>query len=178
MRLLVLFVLALGSSAFAMPLDMDEIPARLPPAFTCPPNSDWSKLQRCLQTKDKVVIVRDLPFAKLVRRYGKATASPTYFLYMQVSGVWKDTSFAWSALEGYDVGAIAELANGAVQIEATVTSPTSVALDEVIPRPAVLRRKMTTVCTGRAECYTVQTSCDLSVRGKAYWWFRGRPVWD
>src|SRR5678816_4410280 len=145
MRLLVLFVLALGSSAFAMPLDMDEIPARLPPAFTCPPNSDWSKLQRCLQTKDKVVIVRDLPFAKLVRRYGKATASPTYFLYMQVSGVWKDTSFVWSAL--------AELANGAVQIEATVTSPTSVALDEVIPRPAVLRRKMTTVCTGRAECY-------------------------
>lgn len=178
MRLAVPIVLALVAQAGAMPVDLDEMPARRPHMFTCPPNTDWNKLQRCMQSKDKVVILRDLPSAKLVRRFGKATASPTISLYMRVDGTWNVTTFSWSALDGNEVTALTMLSDGALQLEATATMPTSVILDGVVPLPALLRRKYTTICTARAECNSVQTSCDMWIHGKAYWWFRGKAMWD
>src|ERR1044071_2003121 len=134
MRQLGLITLVISAQAAAMPLDFEEMPERAPRrrAFSCPPNTEWGKLARCLQTQDKLAIVHEFTNAKLIRLQGKATVTPTIVLYMRVDGTWVRTSFAWNATPESEVLGYVERSDGTIEIDAAYVASTSIAFDQVV----------------------------------------------
>lgn len=182
MKAAVAIVMLVASVAGASPmLDDDFIESPMPMrkrVFSCPSNTSWQKLQHCLETRDKVVILYDFANAKLIRLHGRITAQPSLFLYMRVDNQWTRTSFYGDLGPSGELLSVTSLRDNAYRIEMGVAYPSSVSLDDVTTVPALLRRKTTYMCTARGQCHAAITMCELSVRGKAYWTFRGKPVWD
>lgn len=183
MKAAIAIVLAAASVAVASPvvIDDDFVEAPMPQrkrSFSCPSNTSWEKLQRCLETHDKLSILYDFADAKLVRLHGRTTMSPTLFLYMRVDNQWIRTSFYGDLSPSGELLAFTSLRDHAYRIEMGTIYPSSFSLDGVSTVPAMLRNKITYMCTARGMCHAATTLCELSVHGKVYWSFRGKPVWD
>lgn len=181
MRAPMLALLLAASVAHAMPIDEDFVEERAPHhkrAFVCPANTSWEKLKRCLEQHDKLIVLHEYPDAKLVRLHGGITTTPTLFLYMRVDNQWLRVSFYGELGPNSELLAIKPFVDHSIRLDMGYAYPSSVMLDDITPTPALLRHKITSLCTSRGVCTSVVTACELDVRGKAYWSYRGKPVWD
>jgi hypothetical protein len=166
-------------------LRADARPARLDHDFykpepPCPRIASWTKFARCKLKNTKFELVHDLPAAKLVSyEINYARGTRRLELYLLANGAWLKSSFyAEVILANSELLGFQALTGNAYRIDVGYATSTSVTLDQVTTRPALLRRQYTYVCNATSNCRTVQTACDVLVHGKAVASFRFEPSWN
>lgn len=170
-----LVLAALAASARAERLAEPEIVSR------CPAGKSWSAVEACLAKIGTPRIIQTLGAAKVVGVRVEG-AKPPYrehglILYVERKGTWR--------LEGmfHPYGNDFEL----LKLEAiSINKRPGHRMDlgkviaiEVESKPATLRMQQSLFCTGQDWlCTEVTTACEVLVRGKTRWTFRGTLTFD
>ena len=173
-RFVVLIVLLAGS-AHAERLADPEIVHR------CPSGTSWHAVETCLGKIGTVRIVQTLDAAKVVGVRVEGAKRPYVehglILYVQRKGIW--------TLEGMFLPYGSDFELLKLQAVAIGRRPGhrldigKVIEIEVESRPATLRMQQSLFCTGQNWlCTEVTTSCEVLVRGKTRWAFRGTLTVD
>lgn len=145
----------------------------------CPRTAVWNKFARCQLKTVKYEVVHDLPAAKLIRYdLSYARGSKRLELYILANQAWSKSSLYAETNASTELLGFASVSSGAYRVDIGVAQQTWVSLDMFGSRPGMIRRTFTHVCTPSNGCRSVQTSCDLLVRGKALATFRGEAKWD
>lgn len=165
-----------GERADARPARFDDDDYK---RTACPRSASWDKVARCQLKGLKYELVHDLPAAKLVR-YDVAYArdSKRLELYILADQAWIKSSLYVDTSPSNELLGFAATKDGAYRLDVGIAQQTWVSLDTFGSRPGMIRRTFTHVCTATHGCRSVQTSCDLLVRGKAIATFRGVAHWD
>lgn len=137
----------------------------------CPSGPTWKAVSACINRQVKPTLVRELPGARLVQMPDDHMFHGIYLYVEGAKGVWRIVGFAREdkpeliAFERFERGGY-RFEIGTVTQIAVESSPTSLAL---------LKHKITTVCP-KETCFTAVLACDVLVRGKAYWSYRGHQI--
>ena len=136
----------------------------------CPAVAQWETMQTCIGRLAKPAIVRELGDAKLLRIPAGNQFTGLY-LYRRHNSMW---SFAGNLrLDDFEVLAF-ETTLQMIRVEVGSVMPTVV---RDLAVEGTVRRTFLMVCSQKiADCEQVVTSCDMMVRGKAIWAYRGRPT--
>ncbi len=177
MRALPLLIVLAGLRADAHPV-RDDNPFRPQPA--CRRDTSWKKFSSCQLRRTKFELLQDLPKAKLVAvdlqsvsRVGKRLE-----LYLLRADGWVKAQFHAETNSTTELLEFIELPFDVYRLDVGFTSQTWVSLDEVSSRPAIIKRRMTYVCSPTGICRNVTAGCEVIVHGKAVALFRGVPQWD
>ena len=141
----------------------------------CPQERTWTKLQSCLETRGDMFIVHKLPEAKLVG-YALSPDTTRLELYVLTDGTWRSTS-SWTTTRGAELINFGTYGGDAYRVDVGTAFESRIMLLPHSSQPAVVKRITTSICPRRGFCRSIVTSCDVLVRGRSYWWFRGKPVW-
>jgi hypothetical protein len=179
--LAILTVLATATATASKPADAR--PARFDDddyrRTACPRSASWDKVARCQLKGVKYELVHDLAAAKLVSyELAYARGSKRLELYILADQAWIKSALYIETNPSNELLGFAPTSGGAYRIDIGIAQQTWVSLDTFGSRPGMIRRTFTHVCTATHGCRSVQTSCDLLVRGRAIATFRGVAKWD
>lgn len=174
MRWLVL-VLVLATPAHA--LVIEEEPGMI---HACPTGKTWNDVSACLTKHGRPAIVKQIAGARLVRldqqESGQWVDGGVY-LYVEHQGAWKVAGGFFGRGTQYGLLDLQRLTVGThtgYRIDIGQATPLWVQLDGVTPQVATRRTYQTMFCSPLNHyCTQAVRTCEVLVRGKAYWAFRG-----
>ena len=151
-----------------------------PPPPPCKPTASFDKFMRCNFASWKYELVQDLPGAKLIAmtvavqpRMRKQLA-----MYVLVNKTnWQQVGLHLELNDTSELLSFKQL-GGAYRIDLGFANPQWITVDEFTSHPAIVKRTYTYICDQNAACRSVQSSCDVLVRGKVHATFRGTVVWN
>ena len=150
--------------------------------YACPKGKSWEDVRRCLAGQGRPAVVKQIEIegAKLVRldqlENGQWVDGGVY-LYAERKGEWAIAGSFFGRGTAYEMLQLERMTIGkqvGVRVEIAQASPMFVQLDGLTIRRAVRRAYQTMFCSARGDaCTQVTRSCEVLVRGAAYWMFRG-----
>lgn len=144
----------------------------------CPGNTEWRKVAECIKRQGAFTLERDEERVKVVHVTEKSRMGG---LYIYTLGKQWKLRGELRLYQDHDVLGFTHVTFGkhsGVRLDAGLAMPTSFSLDGETTMPATLRQEHTLVCfDDRSGCVQMMTSCDLLLRGKAYYTFRGKLVY-
>lgn len=172
--LLVLLLLPMASIADALVIEEPGM------YYACPKGKQWSDVQRCLAKQGRPAIVKQLAGAKLVRldqqENGQWVDGGVY-LYVEWKGEWKIAGSFFGRGTEYELLDFQTLTIGKTtgyRFDVAQASPLWVQLDGLTTTPATRRAYQTMFCSPTTNyCTQALKTCEVLVRGRAYWAFRG-----
>ena len=148
--------------------------------YACPKGKKWDDVEACLKKHGKPALVRAIAGAKLVRLdqlENKEWVDGGLYLYTEGKNDWHISGTFFGRGTEYDILEFEPMHAGKApgfRIEIGQASPLWVQLDGVTTTPAVRRAYQTMLCSPQtSQCYTITKSCEVLVKGRAYWTFRG-----
>lgn len=156
-----------------------------PPIVTaCPGGKAWDAVQTCLARQGKLTFERTLPGARLVRVVQNNDGAPYdagLYLYVQkpdkswkIGGMFEGTSYSVIDLKPLTIAG-----HQGYELDVGQILRTSVSVDGATASPAVLSTKRVLFCAGDSYgCPDATTQCDVMVRGKTLWTFRGTITFE
>ena len=140
----------------------------------CPGGEDWRKTTACFARHGKHEVLRDDATAKLIR-FAPGTRIAGIYLYLVKDKRWYVHGdlriFQEHELVGFQRVTLGKY--GAYRIDAGIAQASAISLDGETSQMATYRIKRTLICVDKRGCYQMMTACDVLVRGKAYYSFRG-----
>jgi hypothetical protein len=145
-------------------------------ARMCPGGKTWTIVAQCLGRHGKARVLKSqgsVKLVKLARSDDSGWRIPGFYLYSQVSGVWRLTGMLqgdeWDFVSFQKV-TIRRFNGWRIDVK-RVESNTQLSGEGT---STVLRQSMSVFCGPSMPCSLAITSCDFYIGGKAHWTFRGR----
>lgn len=146
----------------------------------CPKGKQWDDVAKCLRRHGKLDVVKQRTGAKLVRldqREGGQWVDGGIYLYVEHDGQWKIAGSFFGRGTDYELLAFEPLAIGKTagfRIDIGQAALLHVQLDGVTMQQATRRVYQSLFCSPTTSyCAQAVKSCEVLVRGRAYWTFRG-----
>jgi hypothetical protein len=148
--------------------------------YACPSGKTWDAVKTCLEKHGRPAVVKQIAGARLVRldqqESGKWVDGGVY-LYVETKKEWKVAGGFFGRGTEYELLDFQPLTIGkhtGYRIDIGQASPLWVQLDGITTQVATRRAYQTMFCSPNNN-YCTQTvrTCEVLVRGKAYWAFRG-----
>ena len=152
---------------------------RKPPPPPCKPNTEFKQFMACQFKGWSLEILHEVPAAKLltIRAPGEH-ARKQLALYLLVDKNWVRAGVYAELNDSTDLLSFKQI-DGAYRVDLGFTNHTWVTSDDITSQPAMLRRTHTYICElENAACRSVQSSCDVLVRGRTIATFRGTVKWN
>jgi hypothetical protein len=148
--------------------------------YQCPGGKKWDDVAKCLKKHGRPEVVRSLLGAKLVRLDQQENAQWVdggIYLYVERKGEWKIHGTFFGRGTDYELLEFKSITIGSHtghRIDIGQATPLWVQLDGVTTTQALRRSTQTLFCGGVNQACTHTTqNCEVLVRGRAYWTFRG-----
>jgi hypothetical protein len=148
--------------------------------YQCPKGKTWDDVNKCLERHGRPAIVRTLQGAKLVRldqRENEKWVDGGVYLYIEKNREWKIAGAFFGRGTDYDFLDFKTITIGkhtGHRIDIGQATPLWVQIDGVTSTYALRRSTLSMFCGGIANsCLHLTRSCEVLVRGKAFWAFRG-----
>jgi hypothetical protein len=148
--------------------------------YACPSGKKWDDVKKCLDKQGRPVILKELAGAKLVRldqKEGALWVDGGVYLYVDTKREWKIAGSFFGRGTDYELVDVRPLSVGkhaGFRIDIAQASPLYVQLDGLTSQLATRRAYQTLFCSPAASyCAQAIRSCEVLVRGHAYWTFRG-----
>ena len=177
-----LLLLLLVSPASAERLVIEEEPGMF---HACPQGKTWTDVTKCLQKHGRPAIVKQIAGARLVRLDQQESGQWVdggIYVYVEHQGAWKVSGGFFGRGTEYEMLDFKPLTVGnhtGYRIDIGQASPLWVQLDGVTTQVATRRAYQTMFCSpGHHYCTQATRTCEVLVRGKAYWAFRGAMKLD
>lgn len=144
-------------------------------AELCPGNGEWNKVAECVKRQAPFKLLRDEAKLKLLRIDADRRHFGGYYIYTY-DKQWK----LYGSLPQYqaaDMLAFEPVTYGVrsgYRVDIGVSAQSGISLDGETTIPAEMRYRMTALCFGGGYCTQFMTACDVLVRGRAYYTFRGK----
>jgi hypothetical protein len=178
-RTAAILVVLLAGDAAARIVIMDP-----PIVSACPGGKSWDVVQACLARQGKLTFERTLPAARLVRVVQNNDGKPFdagVYLYLQradkswqIGGMYEGHSYAILALKPLTIAG-----HQGYQLDIGQLVRTQVSIDGATSVPVVIATKRVLLCAGDHHgCPDVTTQCDVMIRGKVLWTFRGTMAFE
>lgn len=156
-----------------------------PPIVTaCPGGKTWDIVQACLARQGKLTMERTLPAAKLVRLVqnndGRPFDAGVYLYVQRADKTWGvGGMFEGNAYTIIDLKPLTIAGHQGYQLDIGQITRTHVSLDGATSVRAVIATKRVLFCAGdRHGCPDATTQCDVMIRGKTLWTFRGTVAFE
>jgi len=173
MKRWLVFTFLLVSAGTASPRRVVHMPT-LPEV--CPANAEWDKLDACIRRHGTMKVLRDEPTLKIIDLDDRMSRFGGIYVYT-FNNKWgmRGEMRLW---QEHDVLGIEHVTYGkhkGVRFDVGLSTPLPFSTDDgETSLQGVLRQQQTLVCFDeRWGCVQVTTSCEMLVRGKAYYAFRG-----
>jgi hypothetical protein len=148
--------------------------------YACPGGKTWATVQSCLEKQGRLAILKQLEGAKLVRldqqENGQWVDAGVY-LYVEQARSWKVNGGFFGRGSDYELLDFTALTIGkstGYRIDIGQASQVGIQLDGVTTQLATRRIYQTMFCGPSTRYCTIAVkSCEVLVRGRAYWTFRG-----
>jgi len=148
--------------------------------YACPKGKTWKHVETCLKKHGRIAVVKQIAGAKLVRfeqLEDTKWVEAGVFLYAEHLGEWKAAGAYFGRgieYELLDFKAITIGKHTGYRIDIGQATPLSVQLDGLTTQVATRRAYQTMFCSPLSHyCAQAIQSCEVLVRGHAYWTFRG-----
>src|SRR5687767_11698211 len=152
---------------------------RKPPPPPCKPTTSFKQFMGCQFKGWDLDILHDLPTTKLLTmRAPGEHARKQLALYILVSKNWIRAGVYAELNDSTELLSFKQI-DAAYRVDLGFASHTWVTVDDITSRPALLKRTHTYICDMQnAACRSVQSSCDVLVRGRTIATFRGTVKWN
>lgn len=149
--------------------------------YACPTGKTWDEVDKCLKKHGRPAIVKQLAGAKLVRldQHEDGTwVDGGVYLYLEHTRAWRISGSFFGRGSDYEFVDFKPLTVGnhtGYRIDIAQAWPLYVQLDGLTTQRAIRRAYHTLFCSPHAsQCQQAVRSCEVLVRGYAYWTFRGQ----
>ncbi|MBL9013945.1 MAG: hypothetical protein JNL83_07205 [Myxococcales bacterium] len=155
-----------------------------PIVSACPGGKSWDVVKACLARQGKLTIERTLPAAKLVRLVqdndGKPFDAGVYLYVQRADKTWNvGGMFAGTSYTIMDLKPLTIAGHRGYQLDIGQITRTHVSVDGATSVRAVLSTKRVLFCSGESYgCPDATTQCDVMIRGKTLWTFRGTIAFE
>jgi hypothetical protein len=146
----------------------------------CPTGKDWPAIEKCIAGQGHLTVLRKLTGAILIRLdqlEGKQWVDAGIYLYTEQKTAWRISGSFFGRGTEYEILHFAPFTAGTARgfrIDIGQASSLWVQLDGVTTLPATRRAYQTMFCSAANQnCLQVTESCEVLVRGHAYWTLRG-----
>ena len=172
-----LLLLLIASRAWADMLVIEEEPGMF---HACPGGKTWTDVTKCLEKHGRPALVKQIAGARIVRldqqENGRWIDGGLY-LYVEHQGTWKVAGGFFGRDTDYELLDFKPLTVGkhtGYRLDIGQASPLWVQLDGLTSQVATRRAYQTMFCSPiNHYCTLALRTCEVLVRGKAYWAFRG-----
>jgi hypothetical protein len=141
----------------------------------CPSNAEWDKLDACIRRHGSAKVLRDEPHLKIIDLDDRASRFGGIYIY-SFKNKW-DMRGQMRLWQEHDVLGIEHVTFGAhkgIRFDVGLSTPLPFSIDGETTQQGLLRQRQTMVCFDDSwGCLQVTTSCEMLLRGKAYYSFRG-----
>jgi hypothetical protein len=167
--------------AAAAPAHADMDAERPPPQVrACRHAPSFATIEQCLRARGRVTVLRELPHARVVRIEEKFERGDDtdvgMSLYVERAGSWR-LGGIFESQGPYELLAADTVRSGThegYRLDVGDIRTTSLSLDDVTSTPAAVRAHRVVLCSGDDwHCIEMMTACDVLVRGRTYFTFRG-----
>jgi hypothetical protein len=151
----------------------------------CPSGKSWDEVAKCLGKHGRPEIVKSLLGAKLVRldqRANDVWIDGGIFLYVERKGEWKIAGSFFGHGTDYELLDFKSITVGkhtGHRLDIGQATTLFVQVDGATTTQALRRSTQSLFCGGMTEsCSHTTISCEVLVRGRAFWAFRGALTID
>ena len=144
----------------------------------CPGGAEWDKVTACIKRQSPFKLLRDESGVKLVQIAENSRFSGLYIYTHDKQ--WK-LQGEIRLHQAHDLLAFERVTMGkrsGFRVDVGTSTPSAITIDGETTLPAVFRYKLTSLCFLNSYCMQMTTSCDVLLRGKAYYAFRGKVVYE
>ena len=148
--------------------------------YACPAAKTWDDVTKCLKKHGRPALVKQLAGAKLVRLDQQESAQWVdggLYLYVEYKGQWKIAGAFFGRGTDYELLDLRPLTIGKTtgfRFDIGQASMLYVQLDGLTTQAATRRAYQTMFCSPTNNyCTQAVRTCEVLVRGRAYWTFRG-----
>ncbi|HEX5059197.1 MAG TPA: hypothetical protein VFV99_07545 [Kofleriaceae bacterium] len=172
MKRWLVLALLLASTGTASPRRVVHMPT-LPEV--CPSNAEWDKLDACIRRHGTMKVLRDEPALKIIDLDDRMSRFGGIYVYaFKTKWDMRGTMRLWQEHDVLGVQHVTYGKHKGIRFDVGLSTAMPFTLDGETSMQGVLRQQETMVCFEDAwGCLQAITSCELLMRGKAYYSFRG-----
>ncbi|HEY5925468.1 MAG TPA: hypothetical protein VIV11_27475 [Kofleriaceae bacterium] len=142
----------------------------------CPGSAEWDKVATCIRRQSPFKLARDEVGVKLVQIAEGSRFAGLYIYTLDKQ--WK-LQGEMRLYQAHDLLQFERVTMGkrtGFRLDVGTAMPSAISVDGETSMPAVFRYKLTSLCFVNSYCMQMNTACDVLVRGKAMYSFRGEVV--
>jgi len=151
-----------------------------PPVVACSTGKSWSAVETCLRKLGTPRIIKTLGTAKVVGVRSDSTKPPRehgLILYVERKGTWNLEGFFPAFRDDFELLGFQQVTIGKRRGHRLDIG--KVGDIEADSQPAMMRTQHALFCSGQGWfCREIMTACEVLVRGKTRWSFRGTLEYD
>lgn len=167
--IIALLVLVAGSASARRVVHMPTL------SEVCPSNAEWDKLDACIRRHGTMKLLRDEPQLKIVDVTDASRFGGIYIYSFKTKWDMRGQMRLWQEHDVLDIERVAYGGHKGIRFDVGLATALPFSVDGETSQPGMLRQQMTLVCfDDRSGCLQVITNCEMLVRGKALYMFRGK----